>query len=407
MFRSHTSFLNGALAIASAATVTLVGEPCLGRDWKAISRNAEPAMVYIVATQSNLDGSDHEIITSSGFLVGATDSGELAPGYGITVAHGVPEAGRDKVVEIKASVGTRDGPQRTLTVVERDLAHDVALFLLELSSPGVKGLFVNTSPSTERGSELGALGFSLGGSLRFVDGRLSKMIGQQGRWETSLPLNRGDSGGPVFDSEGKVIGVAVGGQSDANAITYVIPANLLSGALTFVPRAAHIQAYSSPSTSRYRVFRVAKGDVLHVRTRPSASAPDVTQLQPDARGLTKLGCENGWCRIGQNGRELGYVNSRYLAEDAPGDQESSCESLDKDSQGNFSVVGVKRDDTLKIRKEPRVTSGNVVADIPANATDVQVGVCSGGWCLVRHDGLCGYVSSQFLAHGESGQAPSE
>ena len=55
------------------------------------------------------------------------------------------------------------------------------------------------------------------------EGLLSSYYGKNGRWQTTLPLDYGDSGGPVFDISGMVAGVAVGGYDDAKAMTFVVP----------------------------------------------------------------------------------------------------------------------------------------------------------------------------------------
>jgi hypothetical protein len=59
------------------------------------------------------------------------------------------------------------------------------------------------------------------------EGIVRNRFAKGGRFETSLPLNYGDSGSPVFDIAGCVVGMAEGGYDDANLITYMIPSDFL------------------------------------------------------------------------------------------------------------------------------------------------------------------------------------
>ena len=39
----------------------------------------------------------------------------------------------------------------------------------------------------------------------------------------SAPVTHGNSGGPVFDVEGKLVGIVQSGRTDVSAMNYVIP----------------------------------------------------------------------------------------------------------------------------------------------------------------------------------------
>lgn len=83
--------------------------------------------------------------------------------------------------------------------------------------------------------------------------------------------------------------------------------------------AAGSDASPDPS-ARYRVSGVAANDVLNVRAQPSAAAPIVATLAPDARNIvvtgvrTLEGTQTWWEVLPARGGP-GWVNARFLAID--------------------------------------------------------------------------------------------
>jgi uncharacterized protein YgiM (DUF1202 family) len=88
----------------------------------------------------------------------------------------------------------------------------------------------------------------------------------------------------------------------------------------------------------YRVVGVPKGDVLNLRSAPSAHADKVGQIHPGSSCVRNLGCQGGlsfkeystisdservrrikqnprWCHVEFRG-QTGWVNGRYLVEGA-------------------------------------------------------------------------------------------
>jgi tetratricopeptide (TPR) repeat protein/CHAT domain-containing protein len=177
--------------------------------------------------------------------------------------------------------------------------------------------------------------------------------------------------------------------------------------------AAPATAFPAPkdTAQRFRVVPNLSGGFLTVRESPSADAPEVARLRAGTGGLTKLSCADArWCRMARDGRDLGYVNVSFLiAEDTPAvarPSDTICRPIDSAPQGRFEAFGFKRDDLLNVRAEPH-GSAAVLGKIGPNATDIDVGPCTNGWCLVRHGGVCGWVSSRYLRHGKTGRKPAE
>jgi len=74
-------------------------------------------------------------------------------------------------------------------------------------------------------ARLYVLGFPGSSDLASAEGLLSSYYGPGGKWQTTLPLDYGHSGGPVFDISGRVIGIAAGGFDQAKARTFVVPSD--------------------------------------------------------------------------------------------------------------------------------------------------------------------------------------
>ena len=76
------------------------------------------------------------------------------------------------------------------------------------------------------GEDVYVIGNSKGEGLCILEGIVSdvhRSVGGKDYIMISAPVTRGNSGGPVFNSEGKLIGVVKGGHSDVNSMNFVIP----------------------------------------------------------------------------------------------------------------------------------------------------------------------------------------
>ena len=105
-------------------------------------------------------------------------------------------------------------------VVTRDKINDLAI--LKISGNGFPGFGtvpykVKTS-TAEVAEDVWVLGFPLtmimGDEIKYTDGRISALSGFDGdvsMYQISAPIQSGNSGGPVFDDNGNVIGIACAG----------------------------------------------------------------------------------------------------------------------------------------------------------------------------------------------------
>lgn len=116
--------------------------------------------------------------------------------------------------------------QATLEVVAEDEDADVAIIKV---APQVSGASVALAmPESARlGSTTWVVGNSAARGLSVHRGVLSQRSRSQGLLSTDAAVNPGNSGGGLFSSDGKLIGMLVYKQSEAEGIAYAIPSDVL------------------------------------------------------------------------------------------------------------------------------------------------------------------------------------
>jgi S1-C subfamily serine protease len=169
-------------------------------------------------------------------------------GWFITNAHVV-----DKAHSVALVLNPALKAQKVIkaTVLRLDRARDLAL----LRAEGVKGLPalpLGSAEALEELTEVFAFGFSFGTALAVARGEypavtvnagsitsLRRRTGRLHRIQTDLLLNHGNSGGPVLDRNGRVVGIVVSGVPEASAgrrlvagLNFAIPVSHLVDFLT-------------------------------------------------------------------------------------------------------------------------------------------------------------------------------
>ncbi len=138
-------------------------------------------------------------------------------GWILTASHVVGSAGTVDVV-------LRDGRRMTGTVQERAKNKiDFALVKVDLKS--AKPLELATTSSLKVGAWVGSVGHGTGGIWTFNTGMVSNIYpvgAQKPVFQTDIPLNPGNSGGPIFDRQGRVVGIVTAGIQAANNVNYGI-----------------------------------------------------------------------------------------------------------------------------------------------------------------------------------------
>jgi putative serine protease PepD len=255
--------VGGAFAVvgvaASQRTETIVEEapvaaPALaassgGLTPNAIYQRAAPAVVFVRAklverseTPFGLPGGQSGISTGSGFLVDRR--GDILTNY-----HLVNGADRTSGV----TVAFEDGVVRSAGVAAVDPANDLAVLRVDPRGlPPVRPLPLGDSSSVRVGDSTLAIGDPLGADRTLTGGIVSalqhEITAADGQTinnviQTDQPLNPGNSGGPLIDGGGQVVGVnsQVATAGPAQTLAFAIPIDTGDRVLSRVDhRALHV-----------------------------------------------------------------------------------------------------------------------------------------------------------------------
>lgn len=146
----------------------------------------------------------------SGFFV-STD------GLILTNAHVVGKSSQVTVI-------LRNGKKVQGDVVDRaPQGIDIALVQVPLTK--TKALPLGLSSALSVGAWVGTVGHGSGAIWTFNIGMVSNIYSdgaQRPVFQTQIPVNPGNSGGPVFDRRGRVVGIMTAGLTDANSINFAI-----------------------------------------------------------------------------------------------------------------------------------------------------------------------------------------
>jgi S1-C subfamily serine protease len=163
--------------------------------------------------------SDEPIGSGSGFFVSED-------GLFITNAHVVEEGTR---VEVRTSAG-----KKRATVLRLDKDKDLALLRVLDVAGTVPALSISTNSAT-LGGQVFTIGYPLvelqGSRPKFTDGKVSSLAGMRDdpdQMQISVPVQPGNSGGPLTDMNGDVVGVVVARLNDVKVLEAVgsLPQNV-------------------------------------------------------------------------------------------------------------------------------------------------------------------------------------
>lgn len=185
-------------------------------DWTDLIRKAMPAVVSI----DILDSNGNKFGSGSGFIV-------QSEGVIVTNHHVVREGSRLSVVTHAGETYEVKG------VIAYDVVKDFAI--IRIPAVDLPTLRLGNSNNIEVGESVLAIGDSLG----FLTGTVSTGIvsaknreAQGSTWiQVTAPVSHGNSGGPLLNKNGEVIGVIQGGWEAGQNLNVAVPINYVRGSL--------------------------------------------------------------------------------------------------------------------------------------------------------------------------------
>ena len=214
-------------------------------DESAVANVADKASKSVVSIITNIEESSSLRTTTRQSAAAGTGIIVSKDGYIVTNKHVVSKASSIRVI---ASDGTRYDDVR---VVGEDLLNDIAYLKLEVGNTVLTPLSLGDSATVRVGQSVVAIGNALG---RYQNTVTSGIISGKGRpvtaatsgnstqrtesltdlIQTDAAVNSGNSGGPLLNRSGQVIGINVAVATNAQGISFAIPVNAMKGTLKSV-----------------------------------------------------------------------------------------------------------------------------------------------------------------------------
>ncbi|HUE69666.1 MAG TPA: tetratricopeptide repeat protein, partial [Pirellulaceae bacterium] len=158
------------------------------------------------------------------------DSGEQAIGTGFVIAEGGLIATNLHVIGEGRPISVQTAEGKTLEVKEvRAWDRTLDLAIIQVAAQDLPPLPLADSDKAQQGDPIVALGNPLGLKLSVVSGVLSDQREVDGRklLQVAFPVEPGNSGGPILDARGNVLGVVTLKSRVTENLGFAVPVNLL------------------------------------------------------------------------------------------------------------------------------------------------------------------------------------
>jgi S1-C subfamily serine protease len=221
------------VALPASATSNVSPLPGKGFDPERIFAGRSPGVVTIFAYFGD-PGPSTQISQGSGFVISPK-------GYVLTNSHVITNAGEGSRVQAAEHlyVEFADGDRVEAKVVGWDLYDDVGLLRLDPNAHRLSPVPLGASASVVVGEPVAAIGSPLGNENtltvgvvsaihRSIDAITVRVYNIVDAIQTDTPITHGNSGGPLFDARGRVIGInaqirSANGTGNDSGIGFAVP----------------------------------------------------------------------------------------------------------------------------------------------------------------------------------------
>ncbi len=188
------------------------GNSVSGTDNEGINGGMTPGQVYAQTIRSVVAITNEIVINNNGQVATATSSGSgfiwSEDGYIVTNYHVVENA-------TKLTVTTYDGRVFPATLCGFDATHDLAVLKIEAKS--LKAVVIGSSSDLIVGDQVAVIGNPLGeltstltvGYISAKDRVITTDGSRINMLQTDASVNSGNSGGPIFNMKGEVVGITI------------------------------------------------------------------------------------------------------------------------------------------------------------------------------------------------------
>jgi S1-C subfamily serine protease len=150
-----------------------------------------------------------------------------------------------KAKEIEIEISSSKYPAK---VIVTDKINDLAILKIDIDKNHPKDItipFMIESDIKDVGTSVFTLGFpyalsGMGKDIKFTDGKISSKMGLDGNvaeYQVSVPIQGGNSGGPLFDIDGNIIGITSSKiiSNDIENVSYAIKSSYLLNLIALLP----------------------------------------------------------------------------------------------------------------------------------------------------------------------------
>jgi serine protease Do len=260
--REFWSGHRATMGVAASVAVMAVFSTLLGIEWwraaktepslygynvmrRELDRIKQSQRALIRKVDSKIDGVTPPPIVDGKFS--GTGFALTAEGYLVTSSHVIQ--GADSLL-----IEGRDHQRYHAETVFSDVKHDLAILRIKDSKFNGFGRL----PYTFKGgqADLGERVYTLGyprEDVVYGEGALSARSGFNGDtafYQVSIPVNPGNSGGPLLDAQGNLIGVVSGRQDDAQSAAFATKSSYLVRLVDSLKNKQPVQPYHLPHANQ-------------------------------------------------------------------------------------------------------------------------------------------------------------